>query len=248
MPWARYHIYVSASWPAFEWHVISKQSGPLAFIDPIPPNYRLNGRSRWYCANMHNSNVVVQAVLASSLLRSTSFSVQIFVLTVNCNPYNPALLRCLEDVRMFPVKLNWQMVKIALCSTLKPCQYFLNVDASNLAPPDWDLDCVLSFSECQQRSSGASLASQRSEFPQDVKEFICCFCFLQVTTPFTLVCTCPRVIGGGGATVGKPATRTERRGWRRTSLTSRTQKTTMRPATASSNLSVSSDGLRVKAG
>lgn len=195
---------------------------------------------------MDNRDVVVQAVLASSLLRPTSFSVQIFVLTVNCNPYDPALLRCLsEDVRMFPVKLNWHMVKIALCSTLKPCHHFLNVDASNLGPTD--CFCIFRMSAVMFRCITCIAAIWISSGCQRV-HLLFLFFFLQVTTPFTLVCTCPRAIGGGGATVGKPATRTERRGWRRTSLTSRTQKTTMRPATASSNLSVSSDGLRVKAG
>lgn len=70
--------------------------------------------------------------------------------------------------------------------------------------------------------------------------------YLQATTPFTSACMCPRAIDVGGVTAGKPATRTERRSWWRMSLTSRRQKTTMRPATASSNLSVSSDGLGVR--
>lgn len=81
-----------------------------------------------------------------------------------------------------------------------------------------------------------------------VRDFIRCFGFSQVTTPSTSACTCPRATGVGGATAGEPATRTGRRSWWRTPLTSRTQKTTTRPATASSNLSVSSDGLHVKAG
>lgn len=78
-------------------------------------------------------------------------------------------------------------------------------------------------------------------------EFVSLLCLLQVTAPFTSECVFLKALGVGGATAGEPATRTERRSWRGASLTSRTQKTTTRPATASSNLSVSSDGLRVSA-
>lgn len=78
-----------------------------------------------------------------------------------------------------------------------------------------------------------------------VSGFICCFAFLQATTPFISVCTCPKATGVGDAIVEDPATRTKRRSWQKTPLTNQTRKTTTTRATAFWSPSVSSDGLPV---
>ena len=71
--------------------------------------------------------------------------------------------------------------------------------------------------------------------------FFCHSASFQDTTPCILVYMCQRATVAGDATGGERPTGTGRRGWRRTPLTSPTRKTMMRPATASSNHSVSYD-------
>lgn len=103
--------------------------------------------------------------------------------------------------------------------------------------------CV-GFPAHQPAFEGVLWAGRSGRFPRtySVSGFICCFAFLQATTPSISVCTCPRATGVGGATVGGPATRTKRRSWQKTPLTSQKRKTPTTRATAFWSLSVSGDG------